>query len=216
MTRSSHPAQHPAESTTRLAWLAAAAGGDVLVPRSLAAGEALFRQGDPATAIFEVVAGRLQLIRHTIDNQPITLHTAGPGTLFAEAALYSSRYHCDAVAAVAAKVRIFPKRKLREAFRRDPALTDRFMAVLAQQIQALRARLETRNIRSARARVMHHLALAAGPGGRQIALGGTLMELAAEIGLSHEVLYRTLAALEKDGVIRRLPGAIALQEFAAV
>ena len=46
----------------------------------------LFRQGDRANAIFEVDQGRMRLIRHTIDNRPITLHTARAGELFAEAA----------------------------------------------------------------------------------------------------------------------------------
>lgn len=48
-----------------------------------------------------------------------------------------------------------------------------------------------------------HLSIAAQGNGRTVRLDGTLMDLAAEIGLSHEVLYRTLAALEKDGSITR-------------
>jgi len=63
--------------------------------RSLAAGEVLFRQGDRANAIFEVEQGRMRLVRQTIDNHPVTLHTARPGELFAEAALFADRYHCD-------------------------------------------------------------------------------------------------------------------------
>src|SRR5947207_2627578 len=104
--------------------------------------------------------GRLRLIRNTIDNHPVVLHTAHAGGLFAEAALFASRYHCDAVAAVASRVRLHPKRELLKAFRTDPATAERFMAAMAREIHALRARLEERNIRSARERVLHHLALA--------------------------------------------------------
>ena len=57
------------------------------------------------------------------------------------------------------RVRAYPKRALLAAFRDQPDLAERFMAVLAHEIQALRARLEERNIRSARERVLHHLAL---------------------------------------------------------
>lgn len=178
--------------------------------RKLESGETLFRQGDKASAIFEVEEGRLRLIRHTIDSHPVTLHTARPGDLLAEAALFAGRYHCDAMAAVASSVRAYPKRQLLAAFRSDPDLGERFMAVLAHQIHALRGRLEERNIRSARGRVLHHLALAADNDGRTVHLEGTLIDLAAEIGLSHEVLYRTLAALERDGVIERTRAAIIL------
>ena len=178
--------------------------------RQLAAGEILFRQGDAAFAIFAIERGRLQLIRHTIDSRRVVLHTARTGELFAEAALFATVYQCDAMAAEASQVSVFPKRELLEAFRKDSGLAERFMALLAHQIHVLRARLEERNIRSARERVLHHLALAAGPDERSVLLEGTLIDLAAEIGLSHEALYRTLSALEKDGAVRRTSAGFAL------
>ena len=75
----------------------------------------------------------------------------------------------------------------------------------------LRTRIEQRNIRSARERVRHYLALNAGADGRTVALAGTLKDLAAELGLTHEALYRTLAALERSGAIKRGKGKIVLE-----
>ena len=77
------------------------------------------------------------------------------------------------------------------------------MARLARQLQELRARMELRNIRSARDRVLQYLRLRAGIGGRSIALDGQLQDIAAEIGITREVLYRTLAALETEGHLTR-------------
>jgi CRP/FNR family transcriptional regulator, dissimilatory nitrate respiration regulator len=198
-----------------LDWLPAAVRQRSTV-RSLAAGEALFRQRQKVSAIFEVEEGRLRWMRHSIDRHPIVLHTATKGELFAEAALFAAAYHCDAVATIPSRVRVYPKRDLLTAFRSDPAIAERFMAVLAHQIHALRARLDERNIRSARERVLHHVALAAGKDGRTMRLDGTLMELAAELGLTHEVLYRTLAGLEHDGAIARAGPEIALRKRANV
>jgi len=178
--------------------------------RALKAGEALFRQGDATFGVFAVERGRVRMVRVTADSRPLVLHNARPGELFAEAALFSEVYHCDAVAAEDARVRVYPKRELLAAFRRDPDLSQRFMAQLAHQVMALRARIEERNIRSARERVLHRLALAAAPDGR-VALDGTLMDFAAEIGLTHEALYRTLASLEKEKLIARTGGGIALR-----
>lgn len=180
--------------------------------RVLEAGETLFRQGDRATAIFEVDRGRMRLIRYTIDNRPVTLHTSRAGELFAEAALFADRYHCDAVAVAESRVHVFPKRVLLAAFRSDPMLSERFMATLAHQVHTLRSRLEGRNIRSARERILNHLVLAADADSRTVTLDGTLMDLASEIGLSHEVLYRTLAALEEDGIITKTRSTISLQK----
>ena len=57
----------------------------------------------------------------------------------------------------------------------------------------------------------NYLALAAGPDGRTMPLDGALMGLASEIGLSHEVLYRTLAELEKEGLVSRSGSEIAFR-----
>lgn len=171
--------------------------------RRLEAGETLFRQGEHAAAIFGVAEGRLRLIRSAGSDRSVVLHTAQAGEFLAEAALFAGAYQCDAVAAVDSRVRVYSKRDLVAALRRDPDLAARFMAVLSQQLHALRTRLEERNIRSARERLLHHLALATGADGRTVRLTGTVMDLAADLGLTHEVVYRTLAALAKDGVIAR-------------
>jgi CRP/FNR family transcriptional regulator, dissimilatory nitrate respiration regulator len=110
------------------------------------------------------------------------------------------------------RVRVYPKRSLLAAFRADPERSERFMAVLAREILRLRTRIEERNIRGARERVLHHLLLNLGEDGRTVQVAGTLMDLAAEIGLTHEALYRALAALAKDGVIERRGTEIRLRK----
>jgi DeoR/GlpR family transcriptional regulator of sugar metabolism len=56
---------------------------------------------------------------------------------------------------------------------------------------------------------MQYLVLAAGPNGT-VGIEGTLKHLAEELGVTHEALYRTLAALETAGLIRRNRGSIVL------
>ena len=183
--------------------------------RVLAPGELLFRQGDPAVAIYKVESGRLRLIRRTVDDHLVILHTARRGEFFAEASLFADAYHCDAVAAVPSSVRVYPKQKAMEAMRKDPALAEAFMARLARQLQELRARMELRNIRSARDRVLQYLRLRAGVQGRSIPVEGQLQDIAAEIGMTREALYRTLGALETEGHLTRTESAILLKKFDA-
>lgn len=178
--------------------------------RELAARETLFRQGDAARAIFGVESGRVDLIRHGADGRHVLLHRARAGELFAEAALFSDIYHCDAVAAMPSRVVVLGKSALLQAFRRQPAQAERFMALLARQVQTLRGRLALRDVRSARDRLLAHLELKAGAARRSVTIEGTLKELAAELGLTHESLYRTLAVLERDGSIRRKGRSIIL------
>ena len=96
----------------------------------LAPGDLLFRQGDRAAAIYKVESGRLRLIRRTVDDHLVILHTARRGEFFAEASLFAEAYHCDAVAAAQSRVRVYPKAIVMEALRTDPALAEAFMARL--------------------------------------------------------------------------------------
>jgi CRP-like cAMP-binding protein len=184
--------------------------------RHLAAGESLFNQGDPAQAIYRVESGRLRLVRRTSDDHLVVLHTAHRGEFFAEASLFAETYHCDAVAAAPSRVRVYPKAEMIALLRTEPALAEAFMTRLAHQLQELRTRMELRNIRSARERIMQYLRLRAGPDdrGRSVRIEGQLQDIAAEIGMTREALYRTLAALEADGSIARTETAIVLNKSA--
>src|SRR5215467_734618 len=184
--------------------------------RALAPGELLFRQGDQAVAIYKVESGRLRLIRRTVDDHLVILHTARRGEFFAEASLFADAYHCDAVAAAPSSVRVYPKQIVMEAMRTDPALAEAFMARLARQLQELRARMELRNIRSARDRVLQYLRLRAGTHGRSIAIEGHLQDIAAEIGITREALYRALASLETEGHLIRNETTILLKKSSGV
>ena len=173
------------------------------IDRKLKAGAALFRLGDKTTGLCEVVTGRVRLVRVDRSGSEIILHVAGPGETIAEASLFSPHYHCDAIANTNATVRVYPKQAVLAAFNRDPKAAQAFSAMLARQVMNLRTRIEQRNIRSARERVRHYLAVNAGADGRTVDLRGTLKDFAAEVGLTHEALYRTLAALERSGEIKR-------------
>jgi CRP-like cAMP-binding protein len=190
-------------------WLPAALRA-AAVDRKLKAGEALFHLGDKAAGLCEVVSGRVRLARVDRSGHEIVLHVAGPGETLAEASLFSASYHCDAIASTNAIVRVYPKRETLAVFERDPRAMQAFSAMLARQVMSLRTRIEQRNIRSARERVRHYLVLNAGADSCTVELGGTLKDIAAELGLTHEVLYRTLAALERSGEIKRSRGKITL------
>ena len=177
--------------------------------RTLKAGQSLFRMGTRPAGLYEVVKGKIRLVRIDASGRESILYSAVAGNVIAEASLFSPVYHCDALASVSSVVRLYPKAAILAEFQRDPKAAQAFMAVLAREIMRLRTRLELSNIHSARDRVRHYLALNAAADG-QIVLPGTIKELAADLGLSHEALYRTLAAMQRDGEIERARGKITL------
>ena len=76
-------------------WLPAAVR-DEAIDRKLKSGEALFRLGNKATGLYEVISGRVRLARVDRSGHEIVLHIAGPGEALAEVSLFSPSYHCDA------------------------------------------------------------------------------------------------------------------------
>jgi CRP-like cAMP-binding protein len=180
--------------------------------RSLARNEALFRQGEKVTAIYFVEAGRLRLERRTFDGRVLVLGTTLSGNFFVEAALFADIFHCDAVATEPSQVCIHPRAAVLNALRADPANAMSFLSLVAHQVIELRHRLEIMKVRSAKERVMLYLDLNAGPDGRTVDLRSQLQDIASELGLTREVLYRTLASLEQAGAIERAGARILLKK----
>ena len=182
-------------------WMSAV--GPDIRERHLDEGQFLFRQGDPVSGIFAVVEGRVRLVRYSRDGVVSVLHVAAPGDTFAEAALFSDVYHCDAVADVPSAIAVIPKEAILKAFAANPDVATAFMARLARQVQALRSRLEMRNIRSATERVLQYLLLLSAPGQRVVTFDRCFKDVAAEVGLTHEAFYRALSVLDTKGKIER-------------
>jgi CRP/FNR family transcriptional regulator, dissimilatory nitrate respiration regulator len=180
------------------------------ITRTLERGEALFRSGQGTAGFYEIVSGTVRLVRVDRSGRQTVLYTADAGSTLAEASLFSPTYNCDAIAATAARVRLYPKAAILEALRRNSDAARAFMAALAHQVMDLRTQLERRNIRSARDRVRHFLALNVGSDGVSVLQRGSLKDLATGLGLTHEALYRTLARMAAAGEIKRSGGKIKL------
>lgn len=165
--------------------------------RTLAAGEALFTTGDPPTALFHVEHG---IVRQSRAGVP--LHTAEAGSTFAEWALFTDACPCDAVAVTDAAVLAFAKVPVLLLLKAHPDINLAFSAVLARQLHRMRGRLELVRQKGARERVLGYL-VRAGAADRTITLDRTLTDVAHDIGMTREALYRTLAKLEDKGVVVR-------------
>lgn len=170
--------------------------------RRVAAGACLFRQGDATIGMFRLKAGQISLVRVTPDGDNVPMHTVHAGEVFAEASLFSATYHCDALALCDCEVWMYRKADLVRQLKERPEDLWAFAAELAHRVQGLRTRLQIRQIRSARERVLNALKLKCGESGIWT-MDVTLKHFANEIGLTHEALYRTLACLEREGSIRR-------------
>jgi CRP-like cAMP-binding protein len=174
-------------------------------------GEAVFRKGDPVTAVYLVLHGEVRVYRVARDGSEVALQCARRGDFFAEAAIDATRYRCDAIAMRPTTVEAFAVDAMRKLLAADPLFCAAWAALLARQLHSARTRLERVALRSADARVLHYLQTE-GKGPRcEVVITGTLKDVAQELGLTHEALYRTLARLARDRVLGREDGRLYLR-----
>ncbi|RME15476.1 MAG: Crp/Fnr family transcriptional regulator [Alphaproteobacteria bacterium] len=175
--------------------------GEDLGLRQLARGEAVFRNGDPVGEIFFVRRGALKAVRYLPDGAEVVMMRAGPGEFFAESALAATRYSCDGFAVKPGAVAILPVAAVNRALER-PDFARAFIMAIAGHSRRQCSRYERLRLRSAADRVLHMILCEAGPDG-VLDWQGPLSELAVELSLEPETLYRILAELERAGRIRR-------------
>ena len=176
---------------------------DARCEHSLAKDEFLFRQQQPATAIFAVVSGRIRLFRDLPDGSRVTLHVARSGETFAEASLFSEHYHCYAQADLASTVMRLNSRQLLAAITANNELGMELSLILAAQVRDTRAMLSLRDIRSANERLLAWLRMNAKGDQMTVFIDRLWTGVSEELGLTREAVYRALAHLQQQGSIER-------------
>jgi CRP/FNR family transcriptional regulator, dissimilatory nitrate respiration regulator len=170
-----------------------------------AKGDLLFEQGRKPERMFYVAGGEVVLQRLGSHGENVVLQRARQGFV-AEASLQSARYHCDAVATASSDLVSIPIEPIKHALRVDPAFAMRWIGMLNRELVRLRLQCERLSIKGVRDRLLH-LIETEGQGGR-LPLGAGLKSMASELGVTHEALYRTVAELEKQGLLHREDGQI--------
>ena len=156
--------------------------------RHFAAGENLFHAGDTVVSMILLRDGFADLVRHTDHGLRLILHRAETGQILAEASTWSDVYHCDAVAAAPCVAAFVPRQAFRQRLQRDPIFADRWAQNLARAVQAARVRAEIRSLSKVAERLDAWLSE-----GRALPDKGRWQDVAAELGVTREALYRELA-----------------------
>lgn len=115
------------------------------------------------------------------------------GSIIAEASLFTTSYHCDAVAHTDVSVQIILRSKFRQRFESDPMFAKAWANHLAEEVRAARLRAEILSYKTVTERLCAWKANN-GP----LPAKGNWKSLAHELGTSPEALYRHLAGAKID------------------
>jgi CRP/FNR family transcriptional regulator, dissimilatory nitrate respiration regulator len=166
-------------------------------------GRTIFSAGGATRWVYFLVSGCVRLIRRGRAGEEIVLHQAQAGEFFAEASIDSTRYHCDALAIETATVLRVSAADLTNLIAADPEFARQWISLLARQLRDVRTRVERLSLKSAAERIRHFLLSSTAGATGYVKVNGTLKDLARDLSLTHETLYRTLTRMERSGQIAR-------------
>ena len=156
--------------------------------RHLKQGQYVFQTGDRVTSVFLVLTGEVHLIRHHKSGGSAILQRALSDSILGEASLFTPIYHCDAIAQSDATLQVYSKAKVLENLRKSPAFALALAQYLAIEVRHQRQRAEILSLKSVREKFDAWLASNGALPSR-----GTVKNLAIEIGVTPEALYREIS-----------------------
>lgn len=169
--------------------------------------EALFRRGEPFTALYAICAGVFKLGLTAEDGREQVSAFQRTGDMLGLDGIAGGEHACDAVALQDAVVCVLPLARLEQLGREMPAVQRRLHQIMSREIlREQRMRVLLGKPRAAERVAGFLLDLAevdqgAGPGAAECVLPMTRQEIAAYLALTIETVSRTFSRLVAHGVI---------------
>ena len=171
--------------------------------RRLVAGEALFRAGDEADALYVVLSGKLRVSRETARHVEM-LHHEGQGGILGEIPVFGgSRFPATAIATEPTHCARIPRTTVETLLEESPEFSRFALHRLARRAQSLLHRIDELTASTVTARVAQFL-LQRAEGRTEFTLGASQADLAANLGTAREVVVRAIGELVRLDTIRRV------------
>jgi CRP-like cAMP-binding protein len=172
------------------------------VVKNVAKGKVIFAEGEPATGLWVVLAGRVRLVRISPRGREQALHVESAGATLAEAPIFDGGgYVATALAETEARLLFVPRPVLLDLCRRHPDVALGVIAVLARRVRAFAAVIEDLALRNVTARLARLLLTEVRGDGNVVDLSGTREQVALRLGTARELVSRSLSELQAAGIV---------------
>lgn len=183
--------------------------------RSVNAGDVVIEECALDNDVSFVVSGHARVLRGT-NGREVILKDIHAGEYFGELSAIDGRPRSARIVAVAdLVVARMSAGVFRDAIHRHPSVCDHVLAMFSARIRALNVRFSEQIYLDARERLCAELIRLSRQTGKDrivVSPPPTHLEIALRIGTRREAVTKLLNALEREGVISRSRGAIALVE----
>jgi CRP/FNR family cyclic AMP-dependent transcriptional regulator len=197
-------------------------GMELMVPpRRFSAGELVFSQAQPATALFILKKGRVRIFRVAEDGKALTIAILEPGAVFGEMPLTGQQMYDNYAEAIEdSAICELTAGEVERYLLSDPRVAVKIAKHLGEQVARLEDRLLDLALRPLAARAAKTiLALAdAAPAPRfgPAAVRLTHEQLAGILGATREATSRAMAEFAAEGLIRQGRGKITIRDAEAL
>lgn len=181
---------------------------DQAAVRRVPLGEAVFEQGQKATAFFLLLHGRLKVMQVTPDGQQIIVRVVHPGDIFGFAkALQRDDYPGTPVAAAESLVLSWPNVLWEDLVEKNPHLVVNAMQTIGQRLQEAHVRIREMSTEAVERRVAHAVLRLVEKAGRPEGEGTridfpiTRQDIAEMTGTTLHTVSRILSAWEARGLV---------------
>jgi CRP-like cAMP-binding protein len=192
---------------------------EVAVPRTFAAHQVIFREGDSSDTCYIVRSGHARAMREHVDGRTLALAHFGPGDIFGELAMFDDESRSatvetlDRVEAIA-----LAGSDMRRLLRQHPDIAVKLVISLGRRLRDANERLTRQSFQTVQSRVAVVLdglvkqAQSEGAAPSDVLVKITQADIAQLAGSSRESASRFLAVLERAGVITQGRGRITVHD----
>ena len=185
--------------------------------------EVLFRKGDPGSALYGVLRGRLRVFSSGHDAKEVVFRFLEPGDVLGEVALFDAQVRSATVEAVeACELLTLQRRDLLPFLEQHPRVAIKLAAVLARSLRELSQRVEDELSLTIPARLARKLLALLRTHGSEVA-GGVRIDqrlpqhiLGELVGATRESVNKQMRAWTTDGVLRVERGFITVLDEEAL
>ena len=189
--------------------------------RVLRRGQVLFREGEPASALYLVESGRVKLVQDSAEGQQVILRYLAPGDAFAAVALFErATYPVTALATERTRVRAWPREVLPGLVREHPRFEANLLRIVSSHTREALSRvreLATEPVAQRLARTLLRLGDQVGRAqedGSLLIERITQQEVAEVAGASLFTVSRTLAGWQELGIVETGRGRYRIRDAA--
>ncbi|MGD9578108.1 MAG: Crp/Fnr family transcriptional regulator [Syntrophorhabdus sp.] len=176
----------------------------IVEKRKYLRGKVIFTEGEEATGLYVLCAGRIKIYKLSSDGKEQILHILGPGEPFGEVTVFAGgQFPAYAEALESCETLFFPRKKFVELITKDPSMAMNMLAMLSKRLRYFTQLVENLSLKEVPQRLAAYLLVLDNIKNKQdiVELDIAKGQLASLLGTIPETLSRILNKMSGQGYI---------------